>query len=155
MADVDIHSVQFPGFLTFSHCLLFSLWFLLWLCWKTTSIGASYTLPGIFCPVFSPRLSPSFLISLADSHLSMSTSNTWSGANFQRLLQFVSNLLVIVSFLYSVYSGICVRKYILGWLIPPRLIFAAGWWLPAALCSIFVWRAIFENKFCLWYKSGC
>lgn len=55
--------------------------------------------------------------------------------------------------LFSVYSGICIRKYILGWLIPARLISAAGWWLPAALCGIFMWRAIFENKFCRWYKS--
>lgn len=37
--------------------------------------------------------------------------------------QFVSNLLAIISFLYSVYSGICIRKYILGWIIPPRWIF--------------------------------
>lgn len=72
----------------FTLFVLLLLYFLLWLCRKTTSSGASYTLPGIFFPLLSPSpslapcLSPSFLTSTADSHLSTSTSNTWSGANF-------------------------------------------------------------------------
>lgn len=152
---------------TFTLFLLLSLRFLLWLCRETTSNGADYTLypawqflPSLFflsLSFFFPPSStfpPPFLISIADSHLSISTSNAWSGPNVQRLLTvcFQPSCHRLIPLL-SVYSGICDRKYILGRLIPPRLIFAAGWWLPAALCGIFVWIAIFENKFCRWYKS--
>lgn len=137
---------------TFTLFVLLSLRFLLWLCRKTTSNSAVYTLHPAWH--FFP---PSFFCSFSDilsTALSVSTSNAWSGTNVQRLstvcFQPLCHHLIP---LLSVYSGICVRKYILRWLIPTRLISAAGWWLPAALCGIFVWRAIFENKFCRWYKS--
>lgn len=154
MTGVDIHSVQFPGFLTLIRYLFFSLRFPLWLCRKTTSNGAvSTSYPPWHFLHHSLSTFPSSPISIAHSHLSVSTSNAWSGTNVQRLtvcFQLPCHHLIP---LFSVYSGICIRKYILGWLIPPRLISTAGWWLPAALCGIFVWRAIFENKFCRWYKS--
>lgn len=47
------------------------------------------TLPWQFVPSFLPPTPPTlslpFLISIADSHLSVSTSNAWSGTNVQRL----------------------------------------------------------------------
>lgn len=141
---------------TFTLFVLLSLCFLLWPYWKTPSDGADYTLylPGSF-PLFF-----FFFSSFPDLHC-------WRSSlciNIKRLIWYKRSKTLTVCFqlpchrlipLLCVYSGICLRKYILGWLIPPRLISAAGWWLPAALCGIFVWREIFENKFCRWYKSDC
>lgn len=133
---------------TFTLFVLLSLHFLRWPCRKTPSDGADYTLYPAWQFLPSFFFHPFFFSSAAHSHLSVSTSNSWSVTNVQRLQQFVSNFLVIVSFLHSLFTlGFAFEKYILGWLIPQRLISAAGWWLPAALCSVFVWRAIFENKF--------
>lgn len=142
---------------TFTLFVLLSLRFPLWLCRKTTSNGADYTL----YPAWQ------FVPSLPPPHFFLFLPVSWSPLltlciNIKRLIWYERSKTLTVCFqppchrlipLLSVYSEICVRKYILGWLIPPRLISAAGWWLPAALCGIFVWRAIFENKFCRWYKS--
>lgn len=144
VAGVEIHSVQFPGFLTLSRCLFFSL------STKISSDGADYTLYPTWQPplyIFPVCWSPLLILIPLYQHQTSST-------NVQRLLtvcfQLPCHHLIP---LFSVYSRIWVRKYILGWLILPHLISAAGWWLPAVLCSIFVWRAIFENKLCRWYKS--
>lgn len=151
MADVASHSIKFPGFLTFSHCLYFSLSASFYDCVEkplqlvlATPCLAFFALSFAFLPNLPFWLS-SLYVNI--KHLIWCKLSKTSTVCFQPSCHRLIPLL-------SVYSGICVRKYILGWLIPPRLIFAAGWWFPAALRCIFVWRAIFENKFCLWYKSG-
>lgn len=100
-------------------------------------------------PFFSFHLPSPSLISCAHP----SASNAWSSASVQRLTVCLQPSCHHLIPPLSVYSGICCRKYILGWLISPRFVSAARWWLPAAVCGIFVWGAIFENKFCRWYKS--
>lgn len=84
---------------TFTQFVLLFFHLLLWL-WKISSDGADYTpyptwhfLPPLFLPLL-PLL----------THLSVSTSNVWSSIKVQRLSQFVSNFLVIVSFLYSLFT---------------------------------------------------
>lgn len=153
---------------TYTVFALFSLRFLLWLWRKTTSNDAVYTsYPAWQIPpllrTHSHSHMPAYMHTL---HLflffNLPCSLSSLCINIKRLIWYKHSKTLTVCFqlpchhlilLFSVYSGIYVRKYILGWLIPPRLISAAGWWLPAALCGIFVWRAIFENKFCRWYKS--
>ena len=143
MAGVDIHSVQFPGFLTLSRCLFFSLPASFFGCVEkplqvvpttpSTLPSSFYTHTHthththmrfffFFQPSSLPSPSP---ISIAHSHLSVSTSNAWSATNVQRLTVCFQPPCHHLIPLLSVYSGICVRKYILGWLIPPRLISAA------------------------------
>lgn len=113
------------------------------------------TPPGSFYPLFSPPL----LLLLSWSPL-LTLIPLYQHQTVDLVLTFKDSLTVCFQLpchrlipLFSVYSGIWVRKYILGWLILPHLISAAGWWFPAVLCGIFVWRAIFENKLCRWYKS--
>lgn len=142
---------------TFTLFVLLSLRFLLWLCRKIHFKWCRlHLVPCLAVSTFS--FFPLFFSSFPDLHCWLSSLCI----NIKRLIWYKRSKTLTVCFqlpchrlipLLSVYSGICVRKYILGCLIPPRLISAAGWWLPAALCGIFVWRAIFENKFCRWYKS--
>lgn len=146
---------------TFSLFVLLSLRFLRWPCRETTSNGADYTSDPAWQLLLPSTLFLSTFFSFS-SFPDLRRSLPSLCINIKRLIWYERSKTLTVCFqppchhpipLLSVYSGICVRKYILGWLIPPRLISAAGWWLPAALCGIFVWRAIFENKFCRWYKS--
>lgn len=152
----EIRSAQFPGFLTLSRCLFFPL-ATFFFEKVEKSLQVVLTPPGTFLPPFPPsvlcRLSPL-------SRLSVSTSNLWSGHDVQSLQQFISILLVIPVF--SVYSRIWVRKYILCWLMGHHWaiycrvahhFFSAGWWLPAVFRGIIVWSTISKNMFCSCYKT--
>lgn len=90
---------------TFSLFALLSLSASFFGCVKSTSNGADYTFHPAWYFLFPPNSTFSvFLISMADSHLSVSTSNAWFWTNVQRLQQFVSNFHVIASFLYSLFT---------------------------------------------------
>lgn len=119
--------------------------FLLWKSRQISSDGADHTQYPTW--QFSTPFSTPF------SHLSVSTSNLQSGHDIQSLTVCFQSPCHPLSPFFSVYSRIWVRKYIFRWLIPPRLISAPGWWLPAVLCCTFVWRTISKSMFCRCNKS--
>lgn len=139
---------------TFSLFVLLSCHFLLWKSRKISSDGAGYTqyptwqLPALFSTppsslqTFTAESSPCIHIK--------PVIWPWRSKALTVCFQLPCHPLIP---LFSVYSRILVRKYILGWLIPPHLISAAGWWLPAVLRCIDVLRTILENKLRRCYKS--
>lgn len=160
VVGADMHSEEFLGFLTLSLCVLLSCHFLLWKSRKMSSNGAVYTQFSTWHFPAPFSTSPSSLTPL--SSLQTFTATSFLCINIKPVIWFWHSKALIVCFqlpcrplipLFSVYSRIWVRKYILGQLIPPHLISAAFRWLPAVLRGLFVWRTISKNKFCCCYKS--
>lgn len=137
------YSLQFPGFLTLSLCLFFSL---------ATSFFGCVVKPLLTLPITPSNPAWQFLNVAAiffyhflvfllfhwlnrSSHLSESTSKAWSGENVQRRpVSFFQSPVVIIISLLSVYSEICVRKHILGRFVsPPRICVAM---VMASSCTL-------------------
>lgn len=155
LAGPEIHSAEFLGFLTLSHCLFFSL--------ATSFFGkVEKSLQTVLTTPSSPHLAFSCPLStrpyslhtfIAESSLYINCKPViWSWRSKALILCFQLPCHPLIP-LFSVYSRIWVRKYLLRRLIPPHLISAAGRWLPAVLRGLFVWRTISKNKFCRCYKS--
>lgn len=139
---------------TVSLFVLLSCHFLLWKRRKIFSNGADYTqFPTWHFPAPFSTPPSSLQTFTAESSLCINVKPViWSWHSKALIVCFQLPCHPLIP-LFSVYSRIWVRKYILGRLIQPHLISAAGRWLPAVLRGIFVWRAISKNKFCRCYKS--